>query len=77
MIGASTLVFSALIKLTPERWVARINTDNLVNEDAEAQSAILDKFNKIQGQKATKNTAINSEEEPDYDDDYNKKNDDF
>lgn len=46
VMGSTTLLASALIKLTPEKWV-NINTDGFINEDAAAGGGVLDRLDKL------------------------------
>ena len=39
-VGATPLLISAILKLTPESWVERINTDKFVNEKEKAEDPI-------------------------------------
>lgn len=47
VIGATPLLISVLLKLSPESWLAKIKIDKLVNEDKDMSgNAILDKYDK-------------------------------
>jgi len=41
-VGATVLIVSALLKMTPESWVERISTDGLIDEDKAADNTMLD-----------------------------------
>ena len=46
MVGASPLLISFLLKLTPVAWVDKIPSSKLVNEDAKVDNRVLNVYKK-------------------------------
>lgn len=44
-VGATPLLVAALLKLTPESWVAKTKATSLIDEDKAASSKVLDTWN--------------------------------
>jgi hypothetical protein len=45
-VGTTNLLVSALLKLTPESWVSKINTSAMIDEDKEIDNKVLTAWNK-------------------------------
>ena len=45
-VGSTNLLIGAILKLTPESWVSKINTQNLIDEDKGVDNKVLQAWNK-------------------------------
>jgi hypothetical protein len=74
VVGSTVLLWGAFLKLIPDRYFAKFNTSKLVDEDAQADNAIIKKMNEQKSKAAAINEPI---EEPNDDEDVGDEDDHF